>query len=448
MGSNGLLENTVTLPNEKVRYEWKSRYPIDYYLISIAVGEYIDYRNYAHPAGLNDSILIQNYVYNNPATLTNFQNQIDLTADFIELYSDLFGLYPFWKEKYGHCMAPLSGGMEHQTMTTLGFFDFNLTSHELSHQWWGDNVTCATWSDIWINEGFASYCEYLAQQYLNSGQEVPWMADNHNSVLSVPDGSVYIPVNQATDETRIFDSRLSYDKGAAIIHMIRFELQNDTTFFDIMKTFQIQYKDSVATGEDFKNVTETLSGKSFDDFFDQWYFGEGYPIFNTIWTQYNDTLYISNVQTTSTSTTPLFQMLIPFTVHMANGDSTILVQQNQLVQNFKVPFAANINSIELDPDNWLLKIVNNVVQGTSENAHIEDAFLAYPNPASDIINLQFSKATNRQVQVFDIEGRLVYESSYDQTLVNIDLHRFNQGIYTIKVVDQNGLYQAKRIVKM
>ena len=235
VGSNGVLENTVSLPNNKVRYEWKSRHPINYYLISIAVGKYVDYSIYAHPAGLNDSILIQNYIYDNPATLQYFKTQIDLTADFIELYSNLFGLYPFWDEKYGHCMAPLGGGMEHQTMTTLGMFNFTLTSHELSHQWFGDNVTCATWSDIWVNEGFASYCEYLALEYLDSGQEVPWLADVHNNVLSELDGSVYIPVLQATDENRIFDSRLSYEKGAAIIHMLRFELQNDTTFFNIMR---------------------------------------------------------------------------------------------------------------------------------------------------------------------------------------------------------------------
>ena len=58
----------------------------------------------------------------------------------IELESKLYGMYPFHKEKYGHCMAPFGGGMEHQTMTSLGFFGFELDAHELGHQWWGDNV--------------------------------------------------------------------------------------------------------------------------------------------------------------------------------------------------------------------------------------------------------------------------------------------------------------------
>ena len=88
--------------------------------------------------------------------------------NLILLYADLFGPYPFLKEKYGHCIAPCGGGMEHQTMTTLSSFSFLLVAHELAHQWFGDYVTCKTWQDIWINEGFASYAEYLANQYLKS----------------------------------------------------------------------------------------------------------------------------------------------------------------------------------------------------------------------------------------------------------------------------------------
>jgi len=448
-GSNGLLTNIVSLPNHKVRYEWKERYPIDYYLISIAVGKYIDYSIYAHPANLpNDSILIQNYVYDNPSTLPYFKTQIDLTADFIELYSNLYGLYPFWKEKYGHCMAPLSGGMEHETMTTLGFFDFTLTSHELSHQWFGDNVTCATWSDIWLNEGFASYSEYLALEYLSSGQEKQWMIDNHNSVLSQTDGSVYIPALQATDENRIFDSRLSYDKGAAIIHMLRFELQNDTTFFNIMKAYQFQYKDSVATGEDFKHVAETLSGKNFTNYFNQWYYGEGYPIFNVVWTQLNDTLFISNAEATSTTITPLFKMLIPFKIHTTNGDTLILLQQNQNNENFKIPLSKNVTGIVLDPDNWLVKVVNNIIQSTNELVKDENSFLVYPNPATDIVNIQFSKAGNHKVQVFDLDGRLVLDIQSNNSLITIGTQGMNKGIYTVKVLWKNELLQTKRIVKL
>jgi len=132
-GSNGLLINTVNLGATK-RFEWKHRYPIDYYLISISVAEYVEYNVYANPVGATNPILIHNFIHNNSGTLPNFQTDINETADFMELFSDLYGMYPFADEKYGHCMAPLSGGMEHQTMTTQGFFNAGLTSHELAHQ--------------------------------------------------------------------------------------------------------------------------------------------------------------------------------------------------------------------------------------------------------------------------------------------------------------------------
>eukprot|EP01030_Chromulinospumella_sphaerica_P015185 gene15185-14982_t len=164
------------------RYEWKHRYPIDYYLVSASVARYVDYSFKMHLEGSADSMLIQNYVYDNPLTLPFFKNVIDSTGILVNYFSSIYGRYPFWKEKYGHCMAPLSGGMEHQTMTTLGYFQGWLVVHELGHQWFGDNVTCGTWRDIVMNEGFASYSEYLYYDKFYSharalGEIVDWQDD-------------------------------------------------------------------------------------------------------------------------------------------------------------------------------------------------------------------------------------------------------------------------------
>ncbi len=167
VGSQGLLTNVVDVGNNKVRYEWKSSYPIDYYLISFSVADYMDYSIYAHPEEMDtDSLLIQNYIYNNPENLAGKKPDLDNTAEIMELYCNLFTLYPFYKEKYGHCETQLGGGMEHQTMSTMGNFSFHLVAHELGHMWFGDNVTCATWSDIWINEGFATYTDCLAHEFI------------------------------------------------------------------------------------------------------------------------------------------------------------------------------------------------------------------------------------------------------------------------------------------
>ncbi|MGE0566701.1 MAG: hypothetical protein AB7O73_02030, partial [Bacteroidia bacterium] len=153
VGSNGLVENVTVIGNKK-RYEWKNRHMINYYLISVAIAKYKEYTFYAKPLYIgNDSIMIQNYIYDNainsPVFINGQKIQLDKTPQQLDFYSKLYGMYPFYKQKYGHCMAPFSGGMEHQTMTSLGFFDYYLDAHELAHQWWGDNVTCKSWSDIW-----------------------------------------------------------------------------------------------------------------------------------------------------------------------------------------------------------------------------------------------------------------------------------------------------------
>src|SRR5690606_17382451 len=159
------------------------KYPIDYYLISASVANYTEYSYYAHFTGSNDSMLVQNYVYSNPQTLPFYKDQIDSVGLMIDYLSQLFGRYPFWKEKYGHCMVPIGGGMEHQTMTSLGDFPTTLTVHELGHQWFGDHVTCGSWQDIWLNEGFASYVEYLfAEHFWQPADAFAYMADKHNKV--------------------------------------------------------------------------------------------------------------------------------------------------------------------------------------------------------------------------------------------------------------------------
>ncbi|GMT44452.1 MAG: hypothetical protein IEMM0006_0284 [bacterium] len=166
-GSEGLLTAITELPGGKKRFEWKTKYPIDYYLLSYAVADYRDFSFYAHPdSPAGDSVLVQNFIYNSDNYLNQHRNQITETAKFIELYVKLFGPYPFRKEKYGQSLTELAGGMEHQTMTTLGNFGFDLVAHELGHMWFGDNVTCADWSDIWVNEGFATYADYLANEYI------------------------------------------------------------------------------------------------------------------------------------------------------------------------------------------------------------------------------------------------------------------------------------------
>lgn len=437
VGSNGLLTNIVTVPGNKLRYEWKSRNAIDYYLISVAVAKYVDYTIYCHPVGISDSLMIQNYVYDNPSTLPYFKDIIDSTAEMIELYSQLYGVYPFANEKYGHSMAPLGGGMEHQTMTTLGSFSFMLVCHELAHMWWGDNVTCSSWSDIWINEGFASYGEYLSRQYLHSQADADAnMLDVHNNVMSEPDGSVYVPPTQITDINRIFDGRLSYDKGSAIIHMIRFELQNDSTFFDVLKKFQILYDKNVASGMDFKSVLESASGINFTDFFNQWYFGEGYPTYSIVWYKANDTLYFASTQTTSTGITPLFKMLMEYKLLSPSGDTLIRVYQTANVNSYKIHTHKTITGMVVDPNNWVINNVGSIVVGF-EDQNNPVYFSVSPIPCQNQLHVYFSHDPGKTVNfiISDITGREIFQATAGSNSFSLDTQYLPAGVYLLRASD-------------
>ncbi len=450
VGSNGLLTAQVPLPNNKVRYEWKSSYPIAYYLISVAVSDYIEYTIYAHPAGSTDSVMIQNYIYSNPGTLPNFKADIDDTAPMLEYFSEEFGLYPFHTEKYGHSMAPFSGGMEHQTMTTQGFFEFTLTAHELGHQWFGDNVTCASWSDIWLNEGFASYSEYLALYHLKSPVTARnWMNSVHGSVMSQLGGSVYVA--DSTNVTRIFNSRLSYDKGAALVHMLRFEVNNDSLFFQILRQYQTQFGDSTARTSDLKNLFEVMTGRSFTDFFNQWFYGQGYPAITLRWNQLGDTLHLqANQGASMPSVTPVFKTPLELKLLFANGDTTIRVMLDQPVNMYLQSVASTVTGIQVDPNQWILNQLGGVFHDTSlgvtgvDDTDVSLSVKAFPNPFTNELYISEMPASGAKLIITDMLGRVMSEKTVTTSNDMVTLQHLPTGLYLLQILSEEG----KQVIKI
>ncbi|MDP2721272.1 MAG: M1 family aminopeptidase [Bacteroidales bacterium] len=437
-GSQGLLTNVVELGNSKHRFEWKSNYPIDYYLISFAVADYQEYNVYSHPAEMNgDSILIQNFIYNSPGCLEANKAGIDQTVEFIEVLSDKYILYPFWQEKYGHCLTQLGGGMEHQTMTTIGGFSFHLVAHELGHMWFGDNVTCATWSDIWINEGFATYSDYLATEYIQGWDDAKALiSSKQNNAMSSAGGSIYIPEEEVYpgNEYRIFSGRLSYDKGAAIIHTLRHEIQNDSLFFAVMKTFQTNFTGSTATGDDFKNTAEQVTGMDFGYFFDQWYYGEGYPIYDLDWYSSDNTFFLSSTQSTS-STTPFFKMIMEYKLLFLDGTDTIVkLQQTSNFNSFEIETGKKVGLVMVDTEKWTMEKVNSLIVNINE---IDSAtyFTVGPNPVLDHVTVYFHNDTIhlRTIDLMDLEGRVIQSVETNLDEIQINTTALSKGIYLIKV---------------
>lgn len=451
-GSNGLLQNVVDLGNGSSRYEWKHNHPIAYYLISVAVAEYMEYNTYAYPIGSPAPVLIQNYIFNKPEVVVDWLNAIDSTALFMELFSALYGTYPFYDEKYGHCMAPIGGGMEHQTMTTQQNFGKNLTAHELAHQWFGNNVTCASWADIWVNEGFATYTQYLMLEHLHPYERAQQMQNYHNAAMQYFDGQVY--VDDTLSAGRIFNYRLTYAKGAAIINTMRFVINNDYLFFQGLRNFQNHFADSVATGLDVQAELENISGIDLTNVFQEWYYGEGYPTYNVKWNVSGHDLSLEIAQYPSSFwQTPLFTNPLEISFTRENmSDTTIRFEVTDLVNQYYLQHIDKITGVAaIDPYNWVINssdtIIHdpNFIASPSSSFTIPDVEIS-PNPSDGAFFIVARTQGKHIMKVIDSSGKLVFEKSFDSE-TTFDLSNYAKGMYLVLVESEYGEKSTSKVIK-
>lgn len=440
VGSNGLLKKVSNLPGNKKRYEWETHYPISFYLIAVAVAPYQDYSFYAYPECTTDSILVQNFIYDvdNPNTGNSYLDEhkyaIDKTKWMLEVFSEKYGLYPFIDEKYGHMTAPMGGGMEHQTMTTQDDFFLDLTSHELGHQWWGDHVTCANWNDIWLNEGFATYSSIVFLEASNPPGAASFIRYTQEKAMELEEGSVYVP--SGSDESRIFNSTLSYRKGASVVHMIRY-LLGDESFFDFLKKFQQDYAFSNADTESFFSMLEDHSGIDMTDFKNEWIYGEGYPTYRLFWSRDGDQLYAKVVQETSAAATDHFSIDLPLVYYQNGIAKEWRVSADNEVNELLV--SGVIDSLKFDPDSWILKSANSrLIQhnslGQSGNSAEENLALVYPIPTTDMLNFELLEAAPVEINLFDAEGRNVGIYQIDgQQKISLPVANLQAGWYWYRI---------------
>ncbi len=458
-GSNGVLRVTTPLPGGAVRYEWAHRHPIDYYLVSAAVGPYVDYAfNVGLPGdGPADSMAVHNYVYDNPATLPFWKTQIDSTALMIQQFSALFGRYPFWGEKYGHSMAPMSGGMEHQTMTTQANFRTGLTAHELGHQWWGDAITCASWRDLWLNEGFASYCEYLFYEgFRGDAAALTHIRAVQKNVTEDGDGNLIVGgtvyVDDTTDEGRLFSGRLTYNKGAAVLHTLRYVVGDNSLFFAAMRAYRAQYEGSTATTEDFKHSIEATTGLPLDSFFAQWVYGHGFPMFSAGWNQVDSTVILQLGQTSvNPASVPIFSTPVDVRFSGPAGDTTVRIHSGALLTDAVFTWNKPVVTVEIDPQSWLLKRVGSVVQDgslTGIGSLRPQGLAVWPNPTRTSWTFR-ALDSGAALLLTDMAGRPVWQGMvpYRVLYTEVPAQGLPAGIYFLRVVSPGGAVRVARVVK-
>ena len=440
--SNGLLISETPSGNNTIT-RWKHRHPIPAYLIAFAVTNYSVYNDYV----VNGDFNVVNYVY--PENLSSAQSGTAITPSIIDLYSQLFEPYPYADEKYGHAQFGWGGGMEHTTMTFMGGFSRGLIAHELAHQWFGDKVTCGSWQDIWLNEGFATYLTQLVTENFD-GQNAfkNWRSTIVNYITSSPDGSVMVPQTDTLSVSRVFNNRLSYRKGAMVLHMLRYRLGN-ANFFQGIKNYldDPTLAFAYAKTDDLQYHLEAVSGQNLQEFFNDWYVGEGYPSFQVNWNYNASTQHVNFriFQTQSHPSVSFFETPLPITVYGAGGqEQTLRLEVTQNGQFFSEPIGFAVTSIAVDKDVQLIS-QNNTATLNTLNFSLQEQVNVYPNPAKSVLHIDNpGNLQVNQIIISNVLGKEIYK--IENFTHKISLKGLLEGVYILTIKTTKGNI-VKKIIK-
>ena len=425
--SNGLEQSQVVNGSDKTTH-FKHQYPIPAYLIAIAV---TNYEVYSHVVDNNGNPFdVVNYVY--PEDLNYAQANTPVTVDLINLFADLFEEYPYSDEKYGHAQFNWGGGMEHTTVSFMGGFSRDLVAHELAHQWFGDKITCGSWQDIWLNEGFATYLTGLSIQSLDGeGSFKSWRISKINSATNSTSGSVYVPAQDTTSVGRVFSSTLSYNKPSMVLHMLNRQL-GEATFYQGVQAYLAdpEFAYGYAKTPDFQAKMEDISGEDLTEFFNDWIYGEGYPTYDVVWTKISPTeLRIIINQTQSHNSVSFFEAPVPLKIFGNGGEEVDIVLYNTSNgEVFIEDISFDIGLIVFDPDRHLISKNNSVVLGVTENT-IANNIVIFPNPTAGEFHItQPASVEIDRVKIYSVMGKLVKEQSFSET---INISELSSGLYYV-----------------
>lgn len=413
--TNGVLRASSTNGDGSVTVHWAHRYPIASYLVAINVAPFTTFSDW-YRYSPTDSLEVVNYVQ--PDHLTRrpaSRAAAAMTPRMFEVFEEMFGPYPFRSEGYGHVEFGWGGGMEHQTLTSLGIGAFNegTIAHELAHQWFGDLITCRTWPDLWLNEGFATYSDALFRE-----RHYGRTAFLQNMLARAPGARAAagtLIVQDTASVGNLFASGRVYSKGAWVLHMLR-RVVGDSLFFRAVRSYADApaLRFGTASTDDLQNVFESVAARDLDFFFDQWVRGERFPSYtysmHVVQQGDGSVTTVRVQQTTGTANPGVFRMPVDLRFRGPSLDSLITVWNDTVDQSWHFTLNGLPDSVTLDPDSWILKTAVRVppsyVFDSSTPTSVELA-ANYPNPfnGSTMIRIGIPGRGHVRLEVFDLAGR-------------------------------------------
>jgi hypothetical protein len=445
--ANGLLQSTDTIatPNgTEVVFRWRHDYPVAPYLMKAAASKFQRrvqwYKRVSNP---RDSVMVDDYYWAVDDTVRvatfprySVRHSFSSVIPTLEAYSRWFGEYPF--ERYGQVVIQpfWAGGMEHQTLSSINRSWIRGTgtqwgvAHEILHHWIGDKVTCASWADLWLNEGGATHGEAL---WYESWGGAPWyrhaMDGFRNTYLRAnPTQSVYIPGGDTLSDINVlFNYATTYCKAGWVYHILR-RLVGDSAYFDAIRHHIERFAYGVATTEDFRESLEQRIANPpvpFRTVFDQWVYGVGHPVYDLTWTArrveasgaanttFEATCTLMQRQT-GNNVPPVFTM--PVALTFVGRDSTervvrrLLNNQRSQTARFGLPFMPR--HVVVDEEGSILaEYTSRAVARQVPDSLLTFSLVAYPQPLpqGEAITLELSLTEPSQVtlEMFNALGERV-----------------------------------------
>ncbi|MFH1119164.1 MAG: M1 family aminopeptidase [Bacteroidota bacterium] len=463
LGSNGSLADSVVVA-DSLWYTWVSRDPIATYIMVLTsrVNYNLDIVYWQKPGPPFDVIPIRFY-YNSGENPDPIKQMIVPLADF---YYNLFGDHPFEKDGFASLNPQFQwGGMENQTLTSLcqGCWYSSLIAHEFAHQWFGDMITCATWADLWLNEGFATYIEALWTGEVNGEQayidEIEsnasyYLAVNPGWPISDPDWASNPPSNDV-----LFNYAITYMKGSCVLYMYRYVV-GDSLFFNSLYEYANDtenFRYQSATIPDFIEKMNQATGRDLDWFFEEWLYEPNHPVYSNSYSfenlgggAWNVNFYTEQIQLNA----GFFTMPLEIKISFIDASDTIVTVMNDFNgQGFAFLFDKRPVSLTFDPFNRIVLKSATTIVNTGELEPITTAlFQPEPNPATNSVVVPFDleKAGNVRISICDLRGRKLISSDLQYQpgghhRHRIDLKTVSAGTYLI-TMESNALRHSQKLV--
>lgn len=363
--SNGRLAEVTERPDGRRTFHWTMEQPHTTYLVSIVVADQVKV------ADSWNGIPIEYYV--TPGREEQARVSFGQTPAMMEYFSTVTGLpYPYAKYAQTTVYDYMWGGMENITATTqtertlhdarheTDYSSEGLVAHELAHQWFGDLITCRSWDDLWLNEGFADYMTALWKGHAHGIDEFAWEVDDLvQDHLSEAESEYRRPLSTRLygAPIRMFDAH-SYEKGALVLRMVHGQL-GEEAWWRAVRAYVDRFAHQTVTTADLQRTLEDVSGVSLGPLFDQYVYGAGHPELDLRWSWDPEARLVRlQVEQTHRITGEVGYFSFPVEVELVGdkGTETRRVQlEARRQQEIAIPSETRPRTVVFDPQGWMLK---------------------------------------------------------------------------------------------